>query len=221
LHCHSPILPHRNPVGKQSFKFGETLLAFATFIVSGEWPPLRLICALLDFTSVLWRFSFADMAVTPSTMLELGTTAPEFALPDTSGKIVCLTDFKGAAAVVVLFICNHCPYVKHIADALAQFGRDYQGRNVAVVAINSNDAEKYPNDGPQAMKEEAAMRGYTFPYLFDDTQAVAKAYHAACTPDIYVFDGSRKLVYRGQFDASRPRKGQRRGQIYEWRSMPF
>jgi peroxiredoxin len=147
------------------------------------------------------------MALTPSTMLALGTTAPDFKLPDTNGKMVALGDFKDARALVVAFICNHCPYVKHIRGGLAEFGRDMQGRGVAVVAINSNDAEKYPADAPEQMAAEARAAGYSFPYLHDETQAVAKAYRAACTPDFYVFDGARRLVYRGQFDASRPGNG--------------
>jgi peroxiredoxin len=145
------------------------------------------------------------MALTPSTMLPLGTTAPDFRLPDTSGKTVSLADFKDAPALVVIFMCNHCPYVKHIRQGLAQFGRDYQAKGVAVVGISSNDATNYPADNPAAMKEEAQSAGYTFPYLYDETQAVAKAYRAACTPDIYLFDRQQKLVYRGQFDDSRPR----------------
>jgi peroxiredoxin len=147
------------------------------------------------------------MALTPSTMVELGTPAPDFSLPDTDGILVSRDDFKSAEALVVLFICNHCPYVKHIAEALAQFARDYQPRNVAVVAINSNDALKYPDDSPEKMKEAIIVHRYTFPYLFDQSQSVAKAYRAACTPDIYVFDKNRRLVYRGQFDSSRPGKG--------------
>jgi peroxiredoxin len=147
------------------------------------------------------------MALTPSTMLELGTVAPDFSLPDTSGKIVSLSDCKGADALLVLFICNHCPYVKHIRGGIAQLARDYGARGVAVVAISSNDAAKYPDDSPAKMREEAKQAGYNFPYLYDETQAVAKAYRAACTPDIYLFDKDRRLVYRGQFDDSRPGNG--------------
>lgn len=145
------------------------------------------------------------MALTPSTMLPLGTVAPDFRLPDTNGRIVSLSEFRGAPATLILFICNHCPYVKHIRDELAKLGREYQGKGVAVVAISSNDAENYPADGPEKMKEEAKLAGYTFPYLFDETQAVAKSYRAACTPDIFLFDRDMKLVYRGQLDGSRPR----------------
>lgn len=137
-------------------------------------------------------------------MLALGTSAPDFHLPDTKEKTVSLADFQGAPALVVMFICNHCPYVIHIRAALAQLGRNYQPKGVAIVAISSNDVADYPQDSPARMKEEAKSAGYTFPYLYDETQAVAKAYRAACTPDLYVFDGDRKLVYRGQFDDSRP-----------------
>lgn len=144
------------------------------------------------------------MALTPSTMLPLGTTAPDFKLPDTSGRTVSLADFKNAPALLVLFICNHCPYVKHIRAGLAQLARDYTPKGVAVVAINSNDVANYPDDSPARMKEEVKSAGYTFPYLYDETQAVAKAYRAACTPDIYLFDKNHKLVYRGQMDDSRP-----------------
>lgn len=147
------------------------------------------------------------MALTPSTMLPLGTDAPDFRLPDTNGKTVSLADFKNAPALLVLFICNHCPYVKNLRQGLAQLGRDYQSKGVGIVAINSNDVATYPADSPAKMKEEVQSAGYTFPYLFDDTQAVAKAYRAACTPDIYLFDGRHKLVYRGQFDDSRPGNG--------------
>ena len=144
------------------------------------------------------------MALTPSTMLPLGTTAPDFQLPDTNGKMVSLADFKGAPALLVLFICNHCPYVKHIRAELAELGRNYQAKGVAIVAISSNDAKNYPDDSPEKMKQEVKSAGYTFPYLYDETQAVAKAYRAACTPDIFLFDKNQKLVYRGQLDSSRP-----------------
>ena len=144
------------------------------------------------------------MVMTPSTMLPLGTEAPRFSLPDTDGRIVSLDAFAGAPAYLVLFICNHCPFVKHIRYELARLAREYQAHGVAVVAINSNDVEKYQDDSPQNMAREKRDVGYPFPYLFDETQEVAKAYRAACTPDIYVFDKSRRLVYRGQFDDSRP-----------------
>lgn len=147
------------------------------------------------------------MARTPSTMLPLGTLAPDFSLPDFDGRTVSLADFKQAPALVVVFMCNHCPFVKHVAPELARLAKDYQPRGVAFVGINSNDAAAYPDDSPDKMKEEAKARGYTFPYLFDETQKVAQAYRAACTPDFYLFDSGRKLVYRGQLDASRPDSG--------------
>jgi len=140
-------------------------------------------------------------------MLSLGTTAPGFKLTDTDGKTVSLADFKDKSALLVLFICNHCPYVKHIRAGLAQFARDYLSRGVAIVGINSNDVANYSEDSPAKMREEAKSAGYLFPYLYDESQAVAKAYRAACTPDIYLFDKGRKLVYRGQFDDSRPGNG--------------
>jgi peroxiredoxin len=147
------------------------------------------------------------MALTPSTMLPLGTVAPDFKLPDTNGKTVALADFKGQAALVVVFMCNHCPYVVHIRAGLAQLARDYLPRGVGMVGINANDAKNYPSDGPALMRDEVKKAGYTFPYLYDETQTVAKAYRAACTPDIFLFDKNQKLVYRGQFDASRPGNG--------------
>ena len=146
------------------------------------------------------------MVLTPSTMLDLGTQAPDFSLPDVHGRKVSLADFAGAKVLVVLFICNHCPYVTHIRRGLAQVAHDYIPRGVAFVAINSNDVEQYPADSPPNMAAEAEQFHYEFPYLFDETQAVAKAYRAACTPDIYVFDENRVLAYRGQFDDSRPGK---------------
>lgn len=144
------------------------------------------------------------MAETPSTMLPLGTRAPAFNLPDPTGKKVSSDDFKDAPALLVAFICNHCPYVKHIRSRFAELAKDYQARGVAIVGINSNDAETYPDDRPEKMAEEIRQIGYTFPYLYDETQDVAKAYRAACTPDFYLFDRTRRLVYRGQFDDSRP-----------------
>lgn len=144
------------------------------------------------------------MALTPSSMLPLGTSAPDFQLPDTNGKIVSLADFKNSAALLFLFICNHCPYVKHVRSGLAALGRDYQSQGVGVVAINSNDAANYRDDSPEKMKQEVKLAGYTFPYLYDETQSVAKAFRAACTPDIFLFDKNLKLVYRGQLDDSRP-----------------
>lgn len=144
------------------------------------------------------------MALTPSTMLPLGTPAPDFQLPDVSGKTIRLADFRGAPALVVMFICNHCPYVKHLRSALATFGKAYQAKGVAVVAISSNDPVAYPDDSLEKMVTEAREAGYVFPYLFDESQSVAKSYQAACTPDFYVFDRDQKLVYRGQYDDSRP-----------------
>ena len=144
------------------------------------------------------------MARTPSQMLPLGTLAPAFNLPDADGKMHSLDDATGSQAYLVMFICNHCPFVKHVADELARLGRDYREKGVAVFAINSNDIESHPADGPDKMKEEAAARGYTFPYLLDADQSVAKSYEAACTPDFYLFDADRRLVYRGQLDGSRP-----------------
>lgn len=145
------------------------------------------------------------MVRVPSTMLPLGTPAPGFRLPEpATGRTVALTDLAGAPALLVAFLSNHCPFVKHIAPALADFGREYQARGLAMVAINANDVANHPDDSPEKMAEEVAARGYTFPYLFDETQEVAKAFQAACTPDFFLFDGDRKLVYRGQFDASRP-----------------
>ncbi len=145
------------------------------------------------------------MAATPSSMLALGTPAPPFSLPDAvSGRTVSSADFRSERGLLVMFICNHCPYVKHVRSVLASLAREYQGRDVAVVAINSNDASAYPDDSPDKMREEAAAAGYTFPYLVDESQDVARAYQAACTPDFFLFDAARKLVYRGQLDASRP-----------------
>jgi len=144
------------------------------------------------------------MVKTASTMLELGTPAPDFSLPDAGGKTVALADFADAKALLVTFICNHCPFVKHVAAEVARLAKEYQERGVAVVAINSNDVDNYPEDSPRKMAEEAEARGYTFPYLYDESQEVAKAYRAACTPDFYVFDAGQELFYRGQLDGSRP-----------------
>jgi peroxiredoxin len=144
------------------------------------------------------------MALTPSTMLPLGTPAPDFALPDTNGRTTRLSDFSDLKALLIAFICNHCPYVKHVRPEFAKLATEYQEKGVGVVAISSNDAEKYPDDSPAKMKQEALAAGYTFPYLYDESQKIAQAYRAACTPDFYVFDADRKLVYRGQLDDSRP-----------------
>ena len=145
--------------------------------------------------------------LTASTMLPLGTSAPDFRLPDTTGRVVALDDFKPAPALLVAFICNHCPYVQHIRTGLAAFAREYQAKGLAIVGINSNDAGEYPEDSPQKMIDEVKAAGYVFPYLYVETQAAAKAYRAACTPDFFLFDRSRALVHRGQFDDSRPGNG--------------
>src|SRR5579859_4165590 len=147
------------------------------------------------------------MALTESTMLELGTMAPDFALPDVvTGKTVRRDDFRGQKGLLVMFICTHCPYVKHIEKGLAELANDYAGK-LGIVAISSNDAEKYPDDGPEGLREQAQRLGLRFPYLYDESQSVARAYDAACTPDIYLFDNDMKLAYRGQFDGSRPGNG--------------
>jgi peroxiredoxin len=144
------------------------------------------------------------MVKTASTMRKLGTPAPDFRLLNVDGQMVGLHDFDDQPALLVIFMCNHCPFVKHIADGLAQLGRDYLPKGVAIVGINSNDAAGYPQDSPEQMVHEAEQRGYSFPYLYDETQEVAKAYGAACTPDFFLYGRDRKLVYRGQLDASRP-----------------
>lgn len=148
------------------------------------------------------------MAKTLSTMLDLGTTAPEFTLPDSvSGKTMALSDFANNKALLVMFICRHCPFVKHIEQELARMGRDYANRDVAIVAISANDATEHPDDSPESLKEMAEQLGFSFPFLYDESQSVAKAYSAACTPDFFLFDQSRTLVYRGQLDDSRPESG--------------
>lgn len=145
------------------------------------------------------------MSATPSTMLDIGTQAPEFKLPDVvTGKKISIHDFDDSQALLVIFMCNHCPYVKHIKEALVDLANGYSDEDLGTVAISSNDVDKYPDDSPEKMAEEAKQFGYPFPYLFDETQEVAKAYRAACTPDFFLFDSDRKLVYRGQFDESRP-----------------
>jgi peroxiredoxin len=147
------------------------------------------------------------MAVT-STMLALGTEAPDFSLPDVvSGETVSLSDYADETGLLVMFICNHCPYVKHVRSELAAIGRDYADSGIGIVAICSNDPEVSPGDAPELMKEEAATQGYVFPYLFDESQDVAAAYTAMCTPDFFLFDAERKLVYRGRMDESRPDSG--------------
>jgi thiol-disulfide isomerase/thioredoxin len=145
------------------------------------------------------------MVETPSSMVPLGTTAPDFSLPDTvSGKMMSLDELKSEQATVVMFICNHCPFVKHVQEQLVELAYDYGPKGVSFIAINSNDVNSYPEDSPDNMKKVAELLGYGFPYLYDETQDVAKAYKAACTPDFYIFNGELELVYRGQLDDSRP-----------------
>lgn len=145
------------------------------------------------------------MVRVPSTMVPLGTAAPGFSLPEpATGRLVSLADLEGAGALLVVFLSNHCPFVKHVADELARFGREYTAKGLAMVAINANDVGAYPDDSPAKMAEEVTRRGYTFPYLFDESQSVAKAFGAACTPDFFLYDRGRRLAYRGQFDGSRP-----------------
>jgi peroxiredoxin len=147
------------------------------------------------------------MVAQSSTMVPLGTPAPQFALREADGGTVSLEDFTAAHALAVVFMCNHCPYVTHIRSALAQLARDYQPRGVAIVGVNSNDSERYPDDSYAKMAAEKRAAGYPFPYLHDPDQSVAKAYRAACTPDLFVYDQARRLYYRGQFDDSRPKNG--------------
>jgi peroxiredoxin len=144
------------------------------------------------------------MVRTPSTMLPLGTVAPDFDLPNVDGRMVDYAAAAGPRGTVVMFICNHCPFVKHVADHLAVLGREYMPHGIGFAALSSNDVASHPADSPEQMVREAEERGYPFPYLYDETQEVAKAYHAACTPDFYLFDAGRRLVYRGQLDPSRP-----------------
>jgi len=147
------------------------------------------------------------MALTESTMLELGTTAPAFSLPDVvSGKTISLKDLS-PNPLLVLFLCTHCPYVKHVEKSIARLGADYADKPLHIIAISSNDAESYPDDSPQGLRAQATRLGFTFPYLYDETQQVAHAYNAACTPDIYLYDKDLHLAYRGQFDSSRPGNG--------------
>lgn len=149
------------------------------------------------------------MAETPSTrILPIGSRAPEFELPDSQGEIFTLDDVRGPRGVMVMFVCNHCPYVVHLAPALAEFAKELETQGVGVVAINSNDAVKYPADAPEKMPEFVAKFGWGFPYLVDESQEVAKAYVAACTPDFYLFDGELKLTYCGQFDGARPKNSE-------------
>lgn len=144
------------------------------------------------------------MARTNSTMLLLGTAAPDFALPDAvTGQTVVLGAFKNSSALLVAFLCNHCPYVKHVQAGLVALAKDVQSRGVGVVAISSNDVANFPDDSPEKMRDEARRAGYTFPYLYDESQSLARAYRAACTPDFFLFDGAMRLVYRGQMDDAR------------------
>ena len=148
------------------------------------------------------------MALTPSTMLALGTAAPEFRLPDVvSGKPISLTTFTGKKALLVMFICRHCPYVQHVKEGLARLGRDYAKKDAGIVAISANDAASYPDDAPDSLKAMAQEEGFAFPFCYDESQETAKAYTAACTPDFFLFDATRRLVYRGQLDESRPGNG--------------
>jgi peroxiredoxin len=148
------------------------------------------------------------MAQTPSTMIALGTAAADFVLPDTvSGKNITLSAVQGNKATVIMFICNHCPFVKHVNKELVRTAKDFMSKDVSFIAISSNDVENYPEDGPEKMKEVAQQLGYPFPYLYDESQEVARAYDAACTPDFFVYNGNLELVYRGQLDDSRPGNG--------------
>ena len=144
------------------------------------------------------------MVKTLSTMLPLGSLAPDFHLADTNGRMVSRDDFKNSDGLLIMFICNHCPYVKHVRDELARLAKDYQDKGISIVAINSNDVENHPDDSPKMMAREVEEAGYTFPYLYDESQETAKAYRAACTPDFFLFDADQKLIYRGQLDESRP-----------------
>ncbi len=148
------------------------------------------------------------MALTESTMQELGSPLPAFSLPDvTTGRMVSPEDYRARKALLVMFICRHCPYVKHVEQELARLGRDYAEKSVGIIAISSNDAVNYPEDAPESLKEQARQLGFVFPYCYDETQEVAKAFQAACTPDFFLYDADRKLVYRGQLDDSRPGNG--------------
>jgi len=147
------------------------------------------------------------MVKTASTMLPLGSQAPDFSLPNIDGTTVSLEDFSGKPGLLVIFMCNHCPFVVHLRSELAKFAGEYQQKGLAIVGVNANDVTTHPDDGPEKMVEEHVSAGYTFPYLYDETQETAKAYHAACTPDFFLFDANQSLVYRGQFDDSRPESG--------------
>jgi len=162
--------------------------------------------ARLSANAATKRKETVTMVKTLSTMVELGTAAPDFSLPDVTGGTVRRADLQGKP-LLVMFICNHCPFVKHLRDHVAQTAKEYQERGMAVVGISSNDADAFPDDAPEKMADEAKNAGYTFPYLYDESQEVAKAYAAACTPDFFLYDRDHKLVYRGQYDASRPDSG--------------
>jgi peroxiredoxin len=154
------------------------------------------------------RLKENPMALTPSNMKPLGTKAPDFKLPDAvSGADMSLEQLKSDKATVIMFICNHCPYVKHVQQGLVELANDYISKGISFIAINSNDVANYPEDSPENMKRVAERLGYPFPYLFDETQQIARAYDAACTPDFYIFDADLKLIYRGQMDDSRPGNG--------------
>lgn len=147
------------------------------------------------------------MVRTASVMLPLGTEAPNFTLPDYDGKVVSRDDFRGKKGLLVIFMCNHCPYVKHVAPELARLAAEYPAKGISIVGISSNDVASHPEDAPDKMKSEAAAQGYHFPYLFDESQEVAQRYHAACTPDFFLFDDQFRLIYRGQLDETRPKQG--------------
>jgi len=148
------------------------------------------------------------MSLTPSTMLPLGTQAPDFKLPDVvSGRPVSLNDFKNKKGLLVMFICQHCPYVQHIKQELTRLGKDYASKDMALIAISSNDADNYPDDSPAELKKFVKAEGFVFPFLYDESQEVAKRYTAACTPDLFLFNRKRELIYRGQLDDSRPGNG--------------
>jgi peroxiredoxin len=151
------------------------------------------------------------MPRTPSAMIELGTPCPDFRLPAPDGSLHGLADAEGAPAVLVVFLCNHCPFVQHVADSLAELTKTWQAEGLVTFGIQSNDIETHPQDGPEAMAEESVRRGYSFPYLLDADQSVAKAFGAECTPDFFLYDGDRRLVYRGQFDETRPGEGEPHG----------
>lgn len=173
-------------------------------MLSGGYPIIFSRPAYISVRCLIFEPN-KSMALTPSNMIPLGTTAPAFTLPDTvSGKSYGLNELKGSAATLVMFICNHCPYVKHINSELVKLANDYLAQGVKCVAISANDVAKHPDDSPEKMKQVATELGYPFPYLYDESQEVAKAYDAACTPDFYIFDKDLKLVYRGQLDDSRP-----------------